>query len=180
MNYTDILDFWFTELTPAQWFKRDAEIDRRITERFSDVHALAAAGETEHWRETPEGRLVEIIVLDQFSRNMYRDSARAYACDTQAERLTYEAIGVGADMELPPERRLFLYMPLMHSESKITHRLALKKFIELDNAEALKYERSHKQIIDRFGRYPHRNDVLDRKNTPAEDIFLATHHEHWF
>lgn len=180
MNYTDIIDFWFTELQPTQWFRRDAELDRRITERFADVHAAAASGETASWRSAPLGRLAEIIVLDQFSRNMYRDDARAYACDAHAERLAYEAIREGADMEVPPEQRLFFYMPLMHSESKVTHRLALKKFSELGNAEALKYERSHKRIIDRFGRYPHRNEALDRRNTAAEDVFLGEHHEGWF
>lgn len=172
MNPQTILQFWFEEATPAQHFTRDAAFDAAIRARFADAHAAAARGELAAWRDDAEGRLAEIIVLDQFSRNLFRDDARAFASDGIALVLAQEAIRAGVDRELPVERRAFLYMPFMHSESALIHVEAERLFAQpgLENNHA--FELKHKAIIDRFGRYPHRNAVLGRVSTAAEMEFL--------
>ena len=123
--------------------------------------------------QTPEGRLAEIIVLDQFSRNLYRDQPHAFAYDNMALILAQEAISLQLDAQLSPEQRAFLYMPFMHSESKLIHEFALKLFQRLGNEINLNFEKKHKVIIDRFGRYPHRNALLGRVSTPEELAFLT-------
>jgi uncharacterized protein (DUF924 family) len=125
------------------------------------------------WRTTPRGRLAVIIVLDQFSRNLHRDRPEAFAQDTLARRLTHEAVAAGADRALLPEQRAFLYMPLMHSESASDHKEATRLFgSDPALADNLKFEKQHKAIIDRFGRYPHRNEILGRESTAEERAFL--------
>ena len=131
------------------------------------------------WRENAEGRLAEIIILDQFSRNLYRDQAAAFAQDAQALTLAQEAIRLGLDQQLAPEQRSFLYMPFMHSESKLIHEEALKLFEALGNPINLDFEHRHKVIIDRFGRYPHRNAILGRESTPEEIEFLKQPNSHF-
>lgn len=180
MNYKDILDFWFEELTGKDRFMGGEALDRKIAERFSDVHAAAAAGEYESWREVPEGALAEIIILDQFSRNLFRGKKAAFATDAMALELAQVAIEKGFDQKLDRDKRLFLYMPYMHSESKEVHQEALKLFTALGNEESRKYEIIHKEIIDRFGRYPHRNKQLDRESTPEEIQYLEESEESFF
>ncbi|MBD5801861.1 hypothetical protein AZOA_12860 [Azoarcus sp. Aa7] len=170
--HRETLEFWFDELSPAQWWKKDAAFDRMIAERFGDVHAQAARGELFEWRETPAGRLAEVIVLDQFSRNMFRDSAAAFACDGMALVLAQEAIAAGAEQALRPVERSFLYMPFMHSESQRIHEIAVQLFERNGIPDNLVFELRHKAIIERFGRYPHRNAVLGRESTPDEVDFL--------
>ncbi|CAM0556980.1 hypothetical protein EHLJMEHL_02068 [Vreelandella titanicae] len=167
-----VLDFWFEELTPAQWFKKDAELDRTISQRFGALHVQAAQCECYAWRQTAEGRLAEIIVLDQFSRNIYRDDARAFATDTLALALAQEAVAVGADAPLSRVQRPFLYMPYMHSESVVIHELAMQLFDQPGLENNLDFEVRHKAIIDRYGRYPHRNALLGRDSTDEELDFL--------
>ncbi|AJY51051.1 DUF924 family protein [Halomonas sp. KO116] len=167
-----VLDFWFDALTPAQWFKKDLEMDRKILARFGEVHAQAARCECYPWRQTAEGRLAEIIVLDQFSRNIYRDDARAFATDTLALALAQEAVAAGADAELSSQQRAFLYMPYMHSESTAIHEVAMQLFDQPGLANNYDFEVRHKAIIDRFGRYPHRNALLGRGSTDEELAFL--------
>jgi len=115
--YEAILDFWFNEIKPAQWWKEDADFDQLITERYSDIHTQASRCELFEWRKTPQGRLAEIIVLDQFSRNMFRDTPQAFAYDPLALALAQEAVAIKADDALNQTERSFLYMPFMHSES---------------------------------------------------------------
>ncbi|MCW5604156.1 MAG: DUF924 domain-containing protein [Burkholderiales bacterium] len=173
MNYTDIIVFWFEETDSKRWFTRDEAFDRVIRERFASVHEAAVRCECEAWRSETEGRLAEIIVLDQFSRNLFRDSARAFAYDGMALALAQEAVRVGADWALPPARKAFFYMPYMHSESRLIHVQAEKLFSQPGLEHNYDYELKHKAIIDRFGRYPHRNRVLGRESTPEELAFLA-------
>lgn len=168
----DVLRFWFEEATYSQWFARDEAFDAAIRERFSKTHAAAVSGELWHWRKTPEGRLAEVIVLDQFSRNLHRDDPRAFAYDGMALALAQEAIHHGEDERLSFDQRRFLYMPFMHSESAAVHEVAMELFASINDRNTLKYEVLHKKIIDRFGRYPHRNEVLGRKTTPEEAEFL--------
>lgn len=173
MGYLDILKFWFEEKEPKQWFGKHASFDALIRERFAPVHRAAAQGEFVAWRTTAQGRLAEIIVLDQFSRNLFRDDARAFACDGMALVLAQEAVQKGADSALQPVQRAFLYMPYMHSESARIHEDAMRLFAQPGLENNLAFERRHKAIIDRFGRYPYRNAVLGRQSTPEEQAFLA-------
>lgn len=147
--------------------------DQLIRTRFEAIHRQACAVELWSWRHTPEGRLAEIIVLDQFSRNLYRDNASAFAQDPLALGLAQEAIALKLDAQLSPEQRSFLYMPFMHSESKVIHEFALKLFQRLGEPVSLEFEKKHKQIIERFGRYPHRNQSLGRISSAAELEFLT-------
>jgi uncharacterized protein (DUF924 family) len=168
-----VLRFWFEESSPAQWWKADADFDRLIAARFSELHDRAARCELFEWRADPEGRLAEIIVLDQFSRNLYRGDARAYANDSLALALAQEAVSAGADRTLAVRERVFMYLPYMHSESRLIHTVAERLFKDCGPESNYDFELRHKEIIDRFGRYPHRNAVLARRSTADELAFLA-------
>ena len=169
----EIIDFWFDERAREHWWRRNLLFDQEIHRRFSAVHRLARAGQLAAWRSTPLGRLAEIIVLDQFSRNLFRESAEAFAQDELARKLTYEALEVNADRSLEPDKRSFLYMPLMHSESAADHAAAVRLFSSHEDlSHTLEFELKHKAIIDRFGRYPHRNAALGRPSTAEELEFL--------
>lgn len=167
-----VIDFWFKELKPAQWWRADSRIDQTITQRFAKLHQAAARGELLDWRIHTEGSLAEIIVLDQFSRNLYRDCRQAYALDSMALALAQQAIALNMQEALPPEQKAFLYMPYMHSESQHIHELAVGLFSEPGLEQNLRSELRHKAIIDQFGRYPHRNAALDRPSTSEEIDFL--------
>lgn len=169
----EVLTFWFDALEPAQWFRKDPHLDVEIASRFGPCLTAACRGELWHWRETPAGRLGEIIVLDQFSRNIHRDTSAAFTADPMALVLAQEAVARGDDQCLPPARRAFLYMPFMHSESVVIHEQALRLFDQPGLERHLGVERRHRDIILRFGRYPHRNAILDRDSTPEELEFLS-------
>lgn len=168
----DVLSFWFDTLTPKQWWQKDSELDQKIGQLFSELLHSAAAGELFLWRQTARGRLAEIIVLDQFSRNIYRDKPQAFAQDSIAVILAQEAITSGALTELSAEENSFLLMPLMHSESQYIHQFAEPLFAKHTPKDTYQFELKHKQIIDDFGRYPHRNEILNRVSTPDEIEFL--------
>jgi uncharacterized protein (DUF924 family) len=170
-----VLRFWFEELKPADWFSSKADIDQRVKERFETTLLAAAKGELFRLRETVDGRLAEIIVLDQFSRNIYRNSPKAFENDRLALVLSQELVALKLDQEIPVTRLAFAYMPYMHSESPMIHEEALKLFNRPGLEDNYKFELLHKDIIDRFGRYPHRNTVLGRESTPAEIEFMKTH-----
>ena len=168
----DVIDFWFEELEPAQWWIKDEVLDQHIQARFGVTHMAATLGELEPWREIPEGRLAEIIVLDQFSRNIYRGTQLSFAYDLTALVLAQEAVHVGADSQVEFEKRSFIYMPFMHSESATVHETAVELFGRPGAEFNYEFELKHKAIIDRFGRYPHRNEILGRESTPEEIEFL--------
>lgn len=174
--YQKILKFWFEEVKQSQWWKKDADFDQLISAKFSDIHAKAVQCELFEWRQYARGRLAEIIVLDQFSRNMFRDSPLAFAHDHMALVLAQEAVSLGVDKQLNPRERGFIYLPFMHSESVKIHELAEKLYrYHKDNSggeSGLEWEMKHKVIIERFGRYPHRNIILGRKSTEEELEFL--------
>lgn len=171
--YQSVLRFWFHEIQPAQWWKVDPGFDKLVTERFGGLHHQAACAELFEWRSTPRGRLAEILVLDQFSRNIFRNDPRAFASDALALALAQEAVSAKADHELTQEERNFLYMPYMHSESKLIHVVAEELFRKYTPQSTYEFELRHKKIIDRFGRYPHRNAVLGRESTTEELKFLT-------
>ena len=170
--FQDVIDFWFKEINPAQHWKVDPAFDRLIGERFGAIHHQANRCELFAWRREPHGRLAEIIVLDQFSRNMYRGTPAAFASDPLALALAQEAVAAGSDRALSAAERVFLYMPYMHSESRAIHEAALALFAANGIENNLDFERRHKAIIDRFGRYPHRNAILGRESTAEELAFL--------
>ena len=170
--YPDIINFWFEKIEPASWWKKDEAFDQEICDRFSAVYQQAAKAELFEWRQDSLGWLAEIIVLDQFPRNMFRDSAQAFATDTLAVILVQEAVANQVDKELTATQKSFLYMPLMHSESALIHETAMDLFDQPGLESNLEFERKHKAIIDRFGRYPHRNAVLGRESTDEEVEFL--------
>ncbi len=172
MNYQNVLDFWFDPNHQKYWFAKDDDFDFEIETQFEHTRQQAMQCELWTWRETAEGRLAEIIVLDQFSRNLFRDHPASFAQDPLALSLAQEAIRLGLDLALKPQQRSFLYMPFMHSESKIIHEQALQLFEALGNPVNLEFEKKYKVIIDRFGRYPHRNAILERESTAEEIEFL--------
>ncbi len=171
----EVLDFWFRELTRAQWFKKDPSLDARMRDRFGELLREARSGELAHWRSSARGRLAEIIVLDQFPRNIHRGHAEAFSSDGMALVLSQEFVRGGHGPELSPEERAFAYMPHMHSESRRVHQEAVKLFSERGLEDRYRYELLHKEIIDRFGRYPSRNRILGRASTAEEETFLETH-----
>jgi uncharacterized protein (DUF924 family) len=167
-----VLRFWFEEITPAQHWKVDPDLDEQIRDRFAEPHGQANRCELFEWRSTPRGRLAEVIVLDQFSRNMYRRQVRSFASDPLALALAQEAVAAGADDGLSLEERGFLYMPYMHSESPRIHAFAEPLFKERSSENTYGFALRHKAIIDRFGRYPHRNAILGRESSEQELAFL--------
>ncbi len=168
LNSDDVLNFWFKETKKEQHYKKDPEFDKLIREKFLSTYTAITAGECFKWRQTPKGRLAEIIVLDQFSRNMFRDQPEAFKYDSLALALAQECILQGDDKKIPEEEgRSFIYMPFMHSESLMMQEMSLELF---NNS---KYAVSHHAIVARFGRFPHRNRILGRENTPEETEFLT-------
>jgi uncharacterized protein (DUF924 family) len=173
MNGKAILSFWFEEIEPSKWWVKDLQFDEMITEQFNKIHRAANCCELSDWRKTPEGRLAEIIILDQFSRNMFCGSSLSFASDPLSLALAQEAISVGADVALNQSQRNFLYMPFMHSESLIIHDVAVHLYTQNAAQMSLDFELKHRDIIEKFGRYPHRNSILGRTSTLAEIRFLT-------
>jgi uncharacterized protein (DUF924 family) len=171
-DFNEVIHFWFFEIKPEQWWRKDEAFDALIRERFLSVHRQAMQGELYAWRDHPQGALAEVIVLDQFSRNMFRNQPESFASDPLALCLAQNSIKMGFDNALNKEEKAFLYMPFMHSESLKIHQIAVNLFEQADLRDNLSYEMLHKKIIDRFGRYPHRNIVLGRTSTPDEIEFL--------
>ncbi|MDN5666585.1 MAG: DUF924 domain-containing protein [Psychrobacter sp.] len=179
-----VLDFWFDKDNEAYWFEKNDAFDQKIKEKFGKIWQAAKQGECVTWRianaaadsnssiTALAGRLAEIIVLDQFSRNLCRGQANAFAQDGMALVLAQEAIQQPHFDTLPAQWRKFMIMPFMHSESLMIHERYLPLFEQLDDAMTLDFEHRHKDIIEKFGRYPHRNDILDRESTAAEEAFL--------
>jgi len=176
----DILQFWFVEHGREHWFGGGPAFDAELAAEFAATHAAVAAGEASTWRDTPRGRLAEVIVLDQFSRQIHRGTAKAFAADAMALTLAQEAVRLGADLALPAQpERMFLYMPFMHSESLIVHEESVRLFTSLDSPELLEYEIAHRDLLRRFGRYPRRNGPLGRASTPAEVEYCASEEGKW-
>ncbi len=169
----EVIGFWFESLEPSQWFGKNPALDAEIAERFGELLEAAGRGELWSWRLSARGRLAEIVVLDQFSRNIHRDTPLAFARDPVALVLAQEAVASRIDRHLDVAWRAFLYMPWMHSESLAIHDEALGLFDQPGLEASLRFEHRHRDIIARFGRYPHRNAILGRTSTPEEQAFLA-------
>jgi uncharacterized protein (DUF924 family) len=167
----DVLRFWFVEHGQDDWFGGKAEFDAALASQFAKTHAAVARGEAWQWRLTPEGRLAEIIVLDQFSRQLHRGEAAAFAQDKMAVVLTQEAIAAGADVEIAPERRMFVFMPFMHAESLVLQDEGVRHFAQF-GADMLKFMTDHRDTIARFGRFPFRNTALGRQSSAEEVAYM--------
>jgi uncharacterized protein (DUF924 family) len=174
MSYQEIIEFWFEELPPQDWFKKDDNLDQKIKDRFSKHHQQAISGELYKWRVDPLGSLAEIIIIDQFSRNIFRDHLKSFLYDPLSLTLSQFVIEKKQDQNLSNNQKAFLYMPFMHSESKLIHKIAIELFSKPGLEYHLEFELKHKKIIDRFNRYLHRNEVLGRISTPQEIEFLKT------
>jgi uncharacterized protein (DUF924 family) len=172
MNDIDILKFWFETLSPKDWWRKNLSLDAQIRNDFGAGHEQAAQGATIGRRETDAGRVAEIIVLDQFSRNMFRGQPDSFAYDTHALELSKAAVAAGAHTRLDQVKTSFLLMPYMHSESLADHEQGLPLFEQYCSEGTLDFERRHAAIIEEFGRYPHRNEILGRESTPEEIEFL--------
>jgi len=168
----EVLDFWYKELEPKQWWVRDDAVDRVIIERFSALYKQVADAIPENWLKTPRGRLAAVIVLDQFPRNMFRGSAKTFGTDAVALALVEDMIDAGLDKELTQAECSFLYMPFQHSEERGVQARSVALFEALGDAEQLDFAVKHKFIIDRFGRFPHRNEILGRESSNEELEFL--------
>ena len=169
----DIIQFWFVEHGPDDWFGGKPEFDAALAERFARTHAHVAKGEAWRWRGTGAGRLAEIILLDQFSRQLFRKRPEAFAQDKMALVLAQEAIAQGADKVVAPTQRPFFYLPFMHAESLVIQEEGLKLYRALGDADQLDYMQKHHDCIARFGRFPVRNAALGRTTTPEELAYLA-------
>jgi len=177
-----LLDFWFGDDEQAgprkAWFAKDPAFDRACRDRFAALHAAAGSGALEHWRDSAAGALALVVLLDQLSRNIYRGTAAAFAQDAHALAVAEAAIAAGFDAPHPPLRRMFLYLPFEHSEEAAMQARSVQLFETLRGHpwldEAIDYAHRHRAVIERFGRFPHRNAILGRQSTPAELEYLAT------
>lgn len=185
VDSTTILAFWFGEpiQTPSYaerrslWFGKDPDLDQEIGDRFLDTYRQAAAGELDHWQQNPLDCLALVIVLDQFSRNLFRQQAQSFATDSKALSIAQGAIAQGFDQQLHPVHRIFLYLPLEHSEDRAIQQESVTLFQRLAEAypelnDTYDYALRHQRVIEQFGRFPHRNVALGRESTPDEQEFL--------
>ena len=170
----EIVDFWFSEPMRSRWFRSTQAVDREIRVRFEAVWLQAASGALADWRETARGCLALAIVLDQFPLNMYRGQPRAFATEGQAIEVSLLAVERGLDRQLAADRRAFLYMPLMHSEDLAHQDLSVRLFEQAGLASNARFARHHRDLIRRFGRFPHRNAILGRTSTVEEAAYLAS------
>jgi len=170
----DILRFAFDDGPSSRWFRKDPDFDAAVRARLGAHYEAAAAGARDRWMESAEGCLALCFVLDQAPRNLFRGDAKAYATDPKARAVVRHALARGLDRRLPQARRMFLYLPLEHSESMVDQELCVRLMETLDeDPEWLDYTKRHRDIIARFGRYPHRNAALGRDSTPEEVEFLS-------
>jgi uncharacterized protein (DUF924 family) len=169
----DVLDFWFRPSRRPLWFAQDADFDAEIRSRFSGLLDEALEGRHDAWAASARGRLALILVLDQFPRNLYRHTAQAFSGDERARRLVLEGLDAGHDRGLSVDERSFFYLPLEHAEDRELQALSVKLYEALGHETYLDYARRHRAIIDRFGRFPHRNEALGRPSTAEEADFLT-------
>ena len=177
--YSDVLAFWFGEVpgkSRTEWFRKDAAFDQQIRDRFGELHAQAARSELDAWRAERDSMLALVVVLDQFSRNMFRDDPRAFAQDSRARECTHQALARGDDQSLLPVQRQFLYLPLEHSEDMADQDRCVELMRSLDafpeTQGLVEWSERHRDIVRRFGRFPHRNAALGRATTAEEAGFL--------
>ena len=173
-NHKDVLNFWYSDKVRGQWFSSTAGLDTEIRDRFEPLWLQAAQGRLHHWQHAPESTLALILVLDQFPLNMYRGQTRSFSTEASAVQVTRDALRQGFDKALPTSRLAFLYMPLMHSEALADQDLAVELFTAAGLDDNAKFARHHRDIVQRFGRFPHRNQALGRTSSDEERAWLAS------
>lgn len=171
---TEIVNFWFSERVQPLWFDSTPEFDNELRETFLEVYELAARGELQDWSESAEGALALVIILDQLPLNMFRGLPQAFATEAQARRIAAQAVSAGLDTQLPPMQRAFLYMPFMHSEDIDDQNKSVELFERAEMSGNLRWARHHRDLILRYGRFPHRNAILGRVSTPEELTYLES------
>ena len=167
----DVIAFW-REAGPERWFKKDTDFDEQIRSRFLKLHERAAAGELKDWENSAKGTLALLLLFDQFPRNMFRGTARAFATDELARAIAATALLKGFDAQVAPDMRAFFYLPFEHSEDMTDQQRAIALYTAAGDQDGLKWAQIHADIIRRFGRFPHRNPMLGRTTTPDEQRFL--------
>ena len=167
-----VIHFWFQQLSPKDWYGAPPDVDAATKARFGEIYEALEDRVPQIWFETPRGVLAAILVLDQFPRNMFRGTPRAFATDASALALAKKAISTAADMALPPKQRSFIYLPFQHAEDRADQARSIKLFTALGNPLNLDYAKRHQEVIERFGRFPHRNAILGRVSTEEEIAFL--------
>jgi len=168
----DILNFWYAKSMREKWFNATPELDTMIKEKFKDVWLAATCGEWDVWRASPEGCLALAIILDQFPLNMFRGTPKSFASEAKSRDVARHAIAKGFDKHIDPARLAFLYMPLMHSEDLADQDLSVQLFAAAGLENNLRFAQHHREIVRRFGRFPHRNAILGRVSTPQEVEYL--------
>ena len=174
MTPDTIIDFWFAEKTQPLWFNSTPELDSMLSDQFGDACRDAATGKLSHWEKSATGSLALIILLDQLPLNIFRGKAESFVTEAEAIRIAKQAVDLGFDSRLLPSQRAFLYMPLMHSESLGDQDLSVQYYGNAGLANNLKFALHHRNIVQRFGRFPHRNDILGRASTEEEVEWLAS------
>lgn len=169
-----VLEFWFSEPARSHWFRSTAELDSAIRARFLDIWRAGAAGQLDVWAQTAQGALALVIVLDQLPLNMFRGRPESFATEAAARAVARDAIARGYDAALADEHKAFLYMPFMHSEDPVDQDLSVQLYEQAGLADNLKFARHHRDLVQRFGRFPHRNAILGRASTPEEQTYLAS------
>ena len=171
----EVLHFWFDEVQPQQWFQKNETFDAAIRQRFMVTYDMAADGLCDAWRDDPAGCVALCVVLDQFPRNMFRGQAKAFATDGAALLTAKHAVARGFDLLVPAERRRFLYLPYEHSESLSDQKRSVELFGRMKDEDPMGYDYAvrHRDVIEKFGRFPHRNSILGRPSTPEEEAYLA-------
>lgn len=171
-----IIDYWYCERIKKHWFRSTPELDTEIRDKFETLWETAAAGALNHWLETAEGALALVIILDQFPLNMFRNQAKSFQTEQLAVQITRQAIDKGLDSQLPQNKLAFLYMPLMHSENLADQDLSVHLFEQTGLDANSRFARHHRDIIQQFGRFPHRNSILKRQSTQQELDYLSSKH----
>jgi uncharacterized protein (DUF924 family) len=171
---TEILDFWYSERMQKHWFSSTPEVDQEILDKYESLWDQAAAGQLDLWCETPAGSLALVIVLDQLPLNMFRNQAKTFSTGDQAVRISRQAIDNKYNEQIEKDKVAFLFMPLMHSEDMDDQDLSVKMFTETGLDGFVKFADGHRDIVKRFGRFPHRNAILSRESTADELAYLAS------
>ncbi|MDH5378633.1 MAG: DUF924 domain-containing protein [Gammaproteobacteria bacterium] len=168
----EILSFWFSKLVSKHWFNSTPELDSVIKERFEEAYSAALAGKLDHWLESPESALALVIILDQFPLNMYRGEARSFESENKAVEVALKSISQQHHLKIDKDKVGFLVLPFMHSESMKMQDVSVKLFTQLGLDENLRYAEHHRKIVENYGRFPHRNEILGRASTPEEIKYL--------
>lgn len=170
--YQSLIDFWFSEETSQRWFKSTPAFDQGLRDDYADLWLQAKNAELDDWLEQPQGCLALVILLDQLPLNMFRGEPRSFETEEQSRRVARLAIDQGFDLDMPVNQKSFLYMPFMHSENLDDQKKSLKLFDQPGLEESFRFAKHHYQIVEQFGRFPHRNEILGRKSAAAEIKYL--------